>query len=411
MSIIIALLVFSFIVFIHELGHFYFARRGGITVEEFAIGMGPKLFGFHSKGCEWTVRLLPIGGFCRMLGEDGQADDEKKAISEEELDESVHQITGKSETTSDETSVEPLTNVQGEGSDNNGKPVKRQLQGTAFYEQSVWTRISAVIGGPLFNFILALVFSFILMALSTISTTEVAFVAEDSPAEAAGILKGDVMVSIDGHRLVRPREASIYINVPAGDPVDVAVERMGADGTIDTLTYEIKPAVIEMDPTLPADESENYYQIGVGYTTVETNFINVLKYGVLECLSWIKIVFYSLGLLVTGQVSGTALAGPVALVSEISSGYERSLTEGLKVVVANLSFWIVLISANLGIMNLLPIPALDGGRLVFLSLEAISGKPIAPEKEGFIHFIGFVLLMALMVFVMYNDILRLFGWG
>ncbi len=376
MSIIIALLVFSFIVFIHELGHFYFARRGGIAVEEFAIGMGPKLFGFKRKGTEWTIRLLPIGGFCRMLGEDGEEEVAKETAKDERREFEKDNDT---------------------------------LQGAAFFEQSVWVRIKAVFGGPLFNFILALVFSFVLMGLSTISTTEVEYVAEGSPAELAGIQIGDKMVSVGGHTLVRPREASIYINVPAGAPIDVTVKRDTGNG-IETLTYTITPDFVEVDETIPAEESDNYYFIGVGYGSVASTIGNILKYGVLEALSWVKIVFYSLGLLVTGQVSGSALSGPVALVSEISSGYERSLAEGLKVVVANLSFWIVLISANLGVMNLLPIPALDGGRLVFLVLEAIFKKPIAPEKEGFIHFVGFALLMVLMVFVLYNDLMRLFGF-
>ncbi len=363
MSIVIALLVFSFIVFIHELGHFFFARMGGIAVEEFAIGMGPKLLGFSRNGTEWTIRALPIGGFCRMHGEDGEDMAAKK---------------------------DP------------------ELKGVAFFDRPVGIRIAAVFGGPLFNFILALVFSFVLIGLTATSTTVVNEVAEGTPAYEAGLLSGDKMISIDGHRLVRPREASIYINVPQGKPVDVVVRRM-VEGEEKELSFLIEPDYIEVNPDVAPEESENYYFIGVNYQTTETSLWNILKYGVLECASWIKIVFYSLGLLITGQVSGTALSGPVALVSEISSGYEQSLAEGLKVVVANLSFWIVLISANLGVMNLLPIPALDGGRLVFLLIEAVTGKPLAPEKEGFIHFIGFALLMVLMVFVLYNDIARLLG--
>ena len=407
MSIIIALLVFSFIVFIHELGHFYFARQGGIAVEEFAIGMGPKLFGFKSKGTEWTIRLLPIGGFCRMLGEDGIEEVKGKDVDE---DEESQQSMINDELSGLGVSPEELTLAEVKEELSELEKDNEQPEGGAFFEQSVWVRIKAVFGGPLFNFILALVFSFVLMALSTITTTNVAYVAEDSPAELAGVQVGDQMISIDGHTLVRPREASIYINIPAGEPVDVEVERETNNGT-ETFVYTITPDFVEVDETIPAEESDNYYFIGVGYDSVESNFVNVIKYGTLEALSWIKIVFYSLGLLVTGQVSGTALSGPVALVSEISSGYERSLTEGLKVVIADLSFWVVLISANLGVMNLLPIPALDGGRLVFLVLEAIFKKPIAPEKEGFIHFVGFAFLMVLMVFVLYNDIMRLIGLG
>jgi regulator of sigma E protease len=406
MSIIVALLVFSFIVFIHELGHFYFARKGGIAVEEFAIGMGPKIFGFNHKGTDWTIRILPIGDFCRMLGEDGGQSEERPVRDEQIIENILENIDS-----SDELDEMVEKKVASDELDSIEEKENVKAQGAAFFEQSVWIRISAVFGGPLFNFILALVFSVVLMSVSTISTTVIANVAEGTPAAEAGLMAGDKMLSIDGHTLIRPKEASIYINVPSGDPVEVVVNRKMEDGSSEKLNFLITPSFVEVNPDIPAEESENYYYIGVNYETIGNNIFTVLKYGLLETFSWIKIVFYSLGLLITGQVSGAALSGPVALVSEISSGYEQSLTEGIKVVVANLSFWVVLISANLGVMNLLPIPALDGGRLVFLFIEAIIGKPVAPEKEGFIHFVGFALLMVLMVFVMYNDIMRLIGLG
>ncbi len=402
MSIIVALLVFSFIVFIHELGHFYFARKGDIAVEEFAIGMGPKLFGFKRKGTLWTIRLLPIGGFCRMLGEDGEDESEKKDTiieNEDTINENKELII--------DNGIDSDINHDNESV----KDKKNTLQGGAFYEKSVWIRIQAVFGGPLFNFILALIFSFILIGLSVISVNVVSVVGEETPAKEAGIMVGDKLISIDGHRLLRPREASIYINVPEGDALDVVVRRTLEDGNTIDIEYVITPMVIETDPNVPPEESANYYMIGIGYEQTEKTFFSIIKYGVLETLSWIKVVFYSLGLLITGQVPPSSLSGPVGLVTTIGSDYERSLTEGFKVVVASLSFWVVLISANLGIMNLLPIPALDGGRLVFLLLEAVFKKPIAPEKEGFIHFVGFALLMVLMVFIMYNDILRVLGLG
>lgn len=395
-SIIVALLVFSFIVFIHELGHYYFARKGDIAVEEFAIGMGPKLYGFTRKGTMWSIRLLPIGGYCKMVGEDGEEDSKEDNESLESIEESSDETQKNSENNESEFKVAETIKSE----------TLSDLEGGAFYEKSVWIRIRAVFGGPLFNFILALVFSFILIGLSVISTTEIAVIGEDTPAQAAGIMVGDELISIDGHRLLRPREASIYINVPEGAPVEVVVRRDSED-----ITYTITPMIVETNPDVPPEESDNYYMIGIGYGQAEKSVWTVFKYGVLETLSWIKVVFYSLGLLVTGQVAATNLSGPVGLVSTIGSDYERSLAEGLKVVIANLSFWIVLISSNLGVMNLLPIPALDGGRLVFLFGEAITGKPIAPEKEGFIHFVGFAFLMLLMVFIMYNDILRLLGLG
>ncbi len=367
MSIIVALLVFSFIVFVHEFGHYIFARRGGIAVEEFAIGMGPKLFGFERKGTQWTIRLLPIGGFCRMHGEDGSEPQDKQETQ----------------------------NV-------------KKLNGGAFYEKSVGVRISTIFGGPLFNFILALIFSFIYIGMTTTFSNVVSEVPEDLPAYEAGIRPGDEIVSIDGHRILRSTEARIYINMPAGEPLDVKVRR-SENGDSKTLNFTVVPHVIKLDETVPPEESNNYYVIGVNYEEIQKNIFTVMKYGVLEAASWIKIVFYSLGLLITGNVSMTALSGPVAIVDEFSTGYEASLAYGIKAVVSNIAFFIVLLSSNLGVMNLLPIPALDGGRLIFLFIEGVRGKPLAPDKEGFVHFIGFALLMLLMVFVLFNDIQRLFS--
>jgi regulator of sigma E protease len=359
MSIIVALLLFSFIVFIHELGHFVFAKRGGITVEEFAIGMGPKLFGFTKNNTDWTIRLFPIGGFCKMKGEDG------------------------------------IVNLEGvDVSD-------------TFFAQPVWVRIKAVFGGPLFNFILAFVFSILLMSVSTIRTTTVRMVAEGSPAQTFGIQEGDQLVSIDGQRILIPIEANMYINAAEGSPVEVKIKRTQDNGEKETLIYKITPAFVKTDESLSDEESPKYYYIGLDFTTTTNSLTNIIKYGFLETIALIKITFYSLGMLFTGQASMSALSGPVGLVSVISTGYEASLLSGIKTVIETLSFWVVLISANLGIMNLLPIPALDGGRLIFLFVEALTKKRIPQEKEGFIHFIGFALLMVLMVFVLFNDISRL----
>jgi len=160
-----------------------------------------------------------------------------------------------------------------------------------------------------------------------------------------------------------------------------------------------------------AIETDNYKdfigRLGVNFALIDIkNPIEILKNAVIEILFWIKIVIYSLGLLVTGGISGNDIAGPVGIVGEISSGYQESIQYGIKSVIATIAFYIVLLSANLGVMNLLPIPALDGGRIVFIAIEALRGKPIDPNKEGFIHFVGYVLLMILMVLILFNDIVK-----
>ncbi len=368
MSIIIVMLIFCFVVFVHELGHYIFARRGGIAVEEFAIGMGPKLFGFERKGTLWTIRLLPIGGYCRMYGEDVQAPDQK---SEAELEK------------------------------------RKKLNGGAFYEKSVGVRMSTIFGGPLFNFIMALVFSFIYIALTPVDTTTISVTPEEYPAYEAGIRAGDRLISIDGRRVLRSQEAQVYINVPKGKPVDVKVRR-NVEGQSQILEYEVKPVGLPVDSTVPPEESDKVYIIGIGYVQVDKTPWTVIQYGVLETASWIKMTLYSLGLLITGEMPLNSLGGPIAIVDGFSETYDRSLVEGLKSVLSNIAWFIVLLSANLGVFNLMPIPALDGGRLSFLLVEAVRGNPVAPNKEGVVHFIGFVLLMILMVIVFYNDLLRLF---
>lgn len=378
MSIIVAFLIFTFIVFIHELGHYSFARLNGIGVEEFAIGMGPKLFGFRKSGTLWSFRLLPIGGFCKIIGEDGEPIESAAEAATQETQEA-----------------------------NQEETPKTVPNGVAFYERSVWARISVIFGGPLFNFILALLFSFIYLSISGISSTTVDdFIRAEqmpvNPAEQAGVQIGDEIVRINGHRILRPMEATLFVNVEKGKPIEMVVNRKAEDGTKRQLTFSITPFEFSQG-------NESSYYLGIQFGRVDKNLLNVLKYGAIECFSWIKIAFYSLSMLITGKVSMSALSGPVGLVSAISSNYQQSLAEGIKMVLKNISFWIILISANLGFMNLLPIPALDGGRLVFLFGEAIIGKPIAPEKEGLIHMIGFALLMVLMVFVLYNDIIRLFS--
>lgn len=402
MSIIIALLIFSFIVFIHELGHFLFARRGGIAVEEFAIGMGPKLFGFHSKGTEWTIRLLPIGGFCKMYGEEGAMEDESSDDTEEIEDTEAYNRSDMMEST--EIAEETEATQSGVDSEEREYP----LNGDAFYEKSVGVRMATIFGGPLFNFILALVFSFIYVSLTTVSSTVISEVPDDMPAYEAGIQPGDRMISINGHHLFSTREATIYINMAQGDPVDVELERTDAAGGKERLTITVPPASIEKASNADPDKKVKIYQIGVRYEPAENGVLNVVKYGIYETISNIKIVFYSLGLLVTGRVSPEQLSGPVGIVSQISKDYTNSIAYGMRVVALNIIYYIILLSANLGVMNLLPIPALDGARLVFLAIEGIRGKPVPADKEGFVHFVGFALLMVLMVYVLFNDVSRLF---
>ncbi len=341
MSIVVSILVFSVIVIFHEWGHFLFARRAGIKVEEFALGMGPKLFSKQYGETLYSVRAIPFGGFCSMLGEDDASVDDERA----------------------------------------------------FGAKSVWDRFLTVFGGPLFNFIMAFVFAIIFLALAGIATTEVVESMEGSPAYEAGIRSGDKIVGFDDMSVIKPKELQTYLNVENKEKVDITIIRDG-----EKMSFEVAP-----------EKNENgIVVIGVAFDMIKSpNLWELIKYSFVELAFMVRLVFYSLAKLIGGGVSMKQMMGPVGLVSTMSTGYTSAAAYGVKNVIAFLSYFIVLLSANLGVMNLLPIPALDGGRLVFIIVEAVIGRPIKPEWENKIHLVGFALLMLLMVFVMYNDIARL----
>lgn len=342
MGIILALILFSFIVFFHELGHFLLAKKNGIDVTEFAIGMGPILVQKEYKGTRYCVKLLPLGGSC-MMGEDEEATD----------------------------------------SPNN------------FNNKSVWARISVIAGGPIFNFILALFFSIILIGMFGYDEPVLGGVEEGYPAAEAGLEAGDRIVEIGDQKVHIYRDISAYLQFHQGEEIALVYER---DGKMKTAT---------MVPVM--DEELGYERIGIassGYT--KASIFKAFQYGCYEVEYWIKITLESLKMLVTGQIGVDQLSGPVGIVDVVDTTYQQNKSYGFVIVLGQMLNLAILLSANLGVMNLLPLPALDGGRLVFLFVEAIRRKRIAPEKEGYVHLVGIVLLMLLMVFVMYNDIQRVF---
>lgn len=342
MNIVVAILMFSLLVIIHEFGHFIFAIKGGITVEEFAIGMGPKIIGKKIKGVQFSIRALPFGGYCKMLGEDEVVEDEN-----------------------------------------------------SYSSKSIWTRFKVIFGGPLFNFILAFVAIIGYIALSGNLTTTVNYIAEESPAEKAGIEIGDQIVKIGNHSIVAFKEVGIYLQEYKDETIDIVVKRDGERITLQSQSY--------------FNAERNLYMLGINVEQLDTsNIFSVLGSSIKEMIFLVKIVYYSLGMLISGQVSANDIAGPIGLVSAVSTTYSESLVYGLKNAIATMLWFTGLLSTNLGVMNLLPIPALDGGRLVFLGIEFLRKKPVSQEKEGMIHFIGFVLLMGLMLLVFYNDIAKLF---
>ena len=342
MGIIFAILIFSFIVFFHELGHFLLAKKNGIDVEEFAIGMGPNLISKEYKGTRYCIKLLPIGGLC-MMGEDEEATDSP----------------------------------------------------SNFNNKSVWARISVIAAGPIFNFILALVFAVILTAMVGYDKPVISNVEEGYPAYEAGFQEGDTIVRLNGKKINIFREINTYNQFNQGKETEITFLRDGEKKTVTVI------------PKM--DEELGYYRFSIGggaYT--KANVFTAVQYGVYEVKFWICTTIDSLKMLVTRQIGMEQLSGPVGIVSVVDDTYQESKSYGAFVVLAQFLNIAILLSANLGVMNLLPIPALDGGRLLFLFVEAIRRKRIPPEKEAYVHLAGMALLMALMIFVMFNDIKRVF---
>lgn len=342
MGIIIAILLFSFIVFFHELGHFLLAKKNGIDVQEFAIGMGPNLVSKEYKGTLYCLKLLPIGGMC-VMGEDEEATDAP-------------------------------------GNFNNA---------------SVWARISVIAAGPIFNFILAFVGAVIITAMVGYDKPVLGSVDAGYPAAEAGMEKGDQIIKMGDKTIHIFREISLYNQLHQGEKVDVTFIRDGQKHMV-TLTPKM-------------DEELGYARLGIGSSgNYKASALTALQYGAYEVKFWICTTIDSLKMLIARQVGVDQLSGPVGVVNMVDDTYQQSKSYGMRVVFLEMLNMIVLLSANIGVMNLLPIPALDGGRLFFLFVEVIRRKRIPPEKEGYVHFAGIVLLMLLMVFVMYNDIRRIF---
>lgn len=369
MNIIIAILIFSLIIVIHELGHFLLAKKNGITVTEFSVGMGPRLItvvktadGLSCKifastdACmyredwkghtKYSIKLFPIGGSCMMLGEDDIVEDPN-----------------------------------------------------AFNKKGVWARISVIAAGPIFNFILALVLSMIVIGYEGYDPSDITNIQENSPLLEAGLQEGDLITKINNTTIHFGREISMYFQFSplTEKPVNITYKRGEEKNTV-----SVKPVQIE----------DGSYKLLFGFSPsarVKASPLEVIKYGTYNVKFWIDSTIKGLGQIIKGKVTKDDIAGPVGIVEIIGDTYEGAKPAGFLYTLVKLFNISILLSANLGVMNLLPIPALDGGRLVFLLIEAVRGKPINQEKEGLVHLIGLAALMILMVFVMFNDIGRIIG--
>lgn len=433
MSIFFAVIIFGLLVFIHEFGHFIIAKKNGVRVVEFSIGMGPTLFSFGKGETKYSLKLLPFGGACQMLNKE---------------------LAGEEDTVMD--------------------------MEKSFESKSVWSRMAIIFAGPLFNFVLAFVLALIVIGFVGYDPAEVLSVEEGSPAAEAGLQVGDIITEYDGTGIDIGREIYLeqYIDGIGEEPIEITYERDGKeytttikpvyvetymlgltyvnteepaeikevveDGPLDKAGIEAGDIIVEIDGTtidsgisfnqyveenpiskeimhvvfMRGDEKiekdiqpvlgKDSWKIGFGYNTgrVEGSALQVIKYSFVEVKYQIKMVFKSLGMLFTGELGINDFTGPVGIVDAIDTVYEGSQEDGSWYVFVNLVNFTILLSANLGVMNLLPIPGLDGGRLVFLIIEAVRGKPV--KHEEYINLAGMLLLMVFAMYILFKDIINLF---
>ena len=333
LTVLCVILIFGLIVFIHEFGHFITAKLFGVTVHEFAIGMGPKLFGKQKGDTFYSVRLIPMGGYVKMEGED-------------------------------------------EDSDSEG----------AFSKKKPWQRFIILFAGAFMNLVLGfsllVTYNAVDPNLTAIPTMEVVALQEGMGAEKAGILPGDVIVKVDGSRIHTHLDLNLALNEK--ESVSVLVDRGGEN----------------MIFSVPVNVLVNRALLGFSRITSEKTIGYLISYSYFEAFSIVKMTYQSFFGMFTGSVSVDQMSGPVGIVNEIGTAVKSGFLDVL--------FIALLISLNLGVVNLLPFPALDGGRIVFVLWEIITRKKVKPEHEGIIHFIGFVLLILLVLYVTKNDIVRLF---
>lgn len=344
-----AVVVLSVLIFVHELGHFLVAKRAGVSVLKFSLGFGPKIFGFTRGGTEYLLSAIPLGGYVKMLGEDP-----KEEVADRER---------------------------------------------SFSAKPVWSRSAIILAGPGANFLLAVaIFWVVFMVGVPTLATKVGEVMEGFPAQAAGLLRGDRIVAIEERPIEKWEELAKQIHQSPGRPVHLTVEREGR-----RFDLTVTPKITKQKNLF--GEEQEIGLLGIAPTeeflTERTNPITAFGMAVYKTYDLSRLVVLTFVKLLQGVVPAQTIGGPL-LVAQMAG-------EQARLGVLNLLFFTALLSINLGILNLLPIPILDGGHLFFSLVEAVRGKPVSLRKREMAQQVGLVLLVALMIFAFYNDIFRLLG--
>lgn len=346
-TLICFILILGIIILVHEFGHFIWAKKFGVFVHEFAIGMGPKIFSRTKGETVYSVRAIPVGGFCALAGEDGEETDEK------------------------------------------GKKIPKKRK---FYAKPIWQRFLILFFGAGNNFILAFIFLFLVALIGGAPVMDpiIAGVTEGYPMSEAGIEAGDIILEVNGHETKTIDDVQLYITLNGvGDDLDLKIK--DSDGKVKD--YTITPKKVK------EDGQTNYYY-GVEFNAeIERGFFVSIKYSFVKMGAILRQMFVVLGNLFTGGLSVNNLSGPVGIYSVVGEAKSYGILTMMQLT--------ALLSVNVGFLNLIPFPAFDGGRIFLLLIEKIRKKPLKAETENLINTVGFILIMILAIYVTGNDIFKL----
>ena len=373
---IVTIVVFLVMITMHEFGHFAAAKLLGVRVLEFSVGMGPSIFKRQGRKTLYALRILPIGGYCRLEGEDAESDDP-----------------------------------------------------AAFSNQKLWKRFIIVAAGAIINILLGFaLFMIVVSMMSPVATNIVERVDERSYLDEAGVLSGDRIVEINGHKISIYNDIGLYANEIDAESAEIVIKRDGeriklelplsisevtvkygetAAEITDTMNGITETSSVDYEKEVPQEVigksySQKRHIIGFEARQVDITAFNIIPEAWKYTRYIIKSIFVAIYDMLTGKMGLNSLSGPVGVAGVIGEAVNSGSDSLL-----NILFIVAALTVNLGIFNLLPLPALDGGRLFFMLIELVRGKPVPPEREGLVHTVGLMLLLVLAAVVCYSDVMKL----